>query len=265
MEQENPIFKFLNENKLTDLDEKSFLDKYSNPEKAKEIHSFMAQNKLTNLDENQFFDKYLKKKEPASSAVTNLLKPLPQSGEQPKAGFPTSPSEAMKVSAQLESTKKQKEKTNLDYLKDINNTYKERIATSQERVNAKRELTQLQPQIEGAYSQLQQLQNAYQDPSVPIDQKKQAFNSYNTLLTQIEPIRSRYDELSSKYNDLVKQDKQQVAKLKDLDNQRQLHLKGEFSIGKDLIEKNNGSIWAESVLGKGSKFYISLKKMAENS
>ena len=104
MEQENPIFKFLNENKLTDLDEKSFLDKYSNPEKAKEIHSFMAQNKLTNLDENQFFDKYLKKKEPASSAVPNLLKPLPQSGEQPKAGFPTSPSEAMKVSTQLEST-----------------------------------------------------------------------------------------------------------------------------------------------------------------
>lgn len=202
-----------------------------------------ANNPKYNSDWNVINSKFpefqsdLKKKEPASSAVPNLLKPLPQSGEQPKAGFPTSPSEAMKASTQLESTGKQKQKTNLDYLKDINNTYKERIATSQERVNAKRELMQLQPQIEGAYSQLQQLQNVYQDPNVPIDQKKQAFNSYNTLLTQIEPIRSRYDELSSKYNDLVKQDKQQVAKLKDLDNQRKLHLKGEFSISKDFIEK----------------------------
>lgn len=100
MEQENPIFKYLKENQMTDLDEKSFLDKYSNPQKAKEIHSFMVENELTDLDEKKFFDAYLKKKEPASSAVPNLLKPLPQSGEQPKAGFLTSPSEAIKSTTQ---------------------------------------------------------------------------------------------------------------------------------------------------------------------
>jgi hypothetical protein len=105
MEQQNPIFKFFSENKLTDLDEKSFLNAYSKPENAKEIHSFMVENKLTDLDERKFFDEYLKKKEPASSGVPNLLKPLSQSSEQSNAGFRTSPSEAMKASTPSGSIK----------------------------------------------------------------------------------------------------------------------------------------------------------------
>lgn len=105
MAEQNPIFKFLSENNLTSLDEKSFTEKYSSPEKAKEIHSFMVKNDLTKLDEAQFYDKYLKKKEPASSGVPNLLKPLSQSSEQSNAGFPTSPSEAMKASTPSGSIK----------------------------------------------------------------------------------------------------------------------------------------------------------------
>jgi hypothetical protein len=60
--QDNPIYKFMKANDLTKLDEKAFLDKYSAPEKAKEIHSFMVSNKLTDLDDAKFYDKYLKKK-----------------------------------------------------------------------------------------------------------------------------------------------------------------------------------------------------------
>jgi hypothetical protein len=60
--QDNPIYKFMKANDLTKLDEKSFLDKYSAPDKAKEIHSFMVSNKLTDLDDAKFYDKYLKKK-----------------------------------------------------------------------------------------------------------------------------------------------------------------------------------------------------------
>jgi hypothetical protein len=105
MEEQNPIFKFLSENKLTSLDEKSFVDKYSSPEKAKEIHSFMVKNDLTKLDEAQFYDKYLKKKEPTTTEVPNLLKPLSQSSEQSNAGFRTSPSEAMKASTPSGSIK----------------------------------------------------------------------------------------------------------------------------------------------------------------
>ena len=60
--QENPIYKFMKANDLTKLDEKAFLDKYSAPDKAKEIHSFMVSNKLTDLDDAKFYDKYLKKK-----------------------------------------------------------------------------------------------------------------------------------------------------------------------------------------------------------
>jgi hypothetical protein len=62
MPDQNPIYDFLKSNKLTDLDEKSFVSKYSAPDKAKEIHSFFVENKLTDLDSAGFYDKYLKKK-----------------------------------------------------------------------------------------------------------------------------------------------------------------------------------------------------------
>jgi hypothetical protein len=62
MPDQNPIYDFLKSNKLTDLDEKSFVNKYSAPEKAKEIHSFFVENNLTDLDSAGFYDKYLKKK-----------------------------------------------------------------------------------------------------------------------------------------------------------------------------------------------------------
>ena len=62
MPDQNPIYDFLKSNKLTDLDEKSFVSKYSAPENAKEIYSFFIENKLTDLDSAGFYDKYLKKK-----------------------------------------------------------------------------------------------------------------------------------------------------------------------------------------------------------
>jgi len=65
MLDQNPIYDFMKSNKLTDLDEKSFLNKYSAPDKAKEIHSFFAENDLTDLDSANFYDKYLKKKDQA--------------------------------------------------------------------------------------------------------------------------------------------------------------------------------------------------------
>jgi len=62
MPDQNSIYNFMKSNNLTDLDEKTFVNKYSAPDKAKEIYSFMASNKLTDLDESKFYDKYLKKK-----------------------------------------------------------------------------------------------------------------------------------------------------------------------------------------------------------
>jgi hypothetical protein len=63
MLEQNPIYDFMKSNKLTDLDEKTFLSKYSAADKAKEIHSFFVENDLTDLDSAKFYDKYLKKKE----------------------------------------------------------------------------------------------------------------------------------------------------------------------------------------------------------
>jgi hypothetical protein len=65
-------------NNLTQLDEKAFIDKYSAPEKAKEVYSFFVDNKLTDLDSSGFYDKYLKKKAyGVASAPTESKSQLP--------------------------------------------------------------------------------------------------------------------------------------------------------------------------------------------
>ena len=89
--QDNPIFKFMKSNNLTKLDEKSFLDKYSTPEKAKEIHGFMLANKLTDLDETKFYDKYL------SSGLKKK--------EQEVSQYVSSPTPSQSVSPDLEKGK----------------------------------------------------------------------------------------------------------------------------------------------------------------
>jgi hypothetical protein len=75
MQDNNEIYQFMKANSLTDKDEKTFLNEYANPQKAKELYSFFQANKLTDKDENSFYDTYLKKKEPSLSSATKL--PLP--------------------------------------------------------------------------------------------------------------------------------------------------------------------------------------------
>ena len=62
---ENKIYGYLKEKNLTDLDEASWVAKYSEPENAKKVFSYFKEKQLTDLDETSFTDKYLKKKEPA--------------------------------------------------------------------------------------------------------------------------------------------------------------------------------------------------------
>jgi hypothetical protein len=52
--QDNPIYKFLKDNKLTTKNEDEFLKEYSNPEKQKELHKFMHDNQLTTKDFDTF-------------------------------------------------------------------------------------------------------------------------------------------------------------------------------------------------------------------
>lgn len=66
--EENPIYKFMRDNDLTQLDEKSFLDKYSDPNEATKIHKFMVDNDLTELPSTDFYNKYLSVKAPAKPA-----------------------------------------------------------------------------------------------------------------------------------------------------------------------------------------------------
>jgi len=77
MPEINEIYKFMKANSLTDKDEKTFLNEYSNPQKAKEVYSFFKENNLTDRDETSFYDTYLKKKEPTPSQSSNTQLPLP--------------------------------------------------------------------------------------------------------------------------------------------------------------------------------------------
>ena len=54
----NPIYKFMKENNLTQMDEASFVKAYSDPQKSAQIHKFMVDNKLTNLDAGAFHSAY---------------------------------------------------------------------------------------------------------------------------------------------------------------------------------------------------------------
>ena len=54
----NPIYKFMKENNLTQMDEASFNKAYSDPQKSAQIHKFMVDNKLTNLDAGAFHSAY---------------------------------------------------------------------------------------------------------------------------------------------------------------------------------------------------------------
>lgn len=86
LQEENPIYKFMKSNNLTDLNEGEFLTKYSAPNKAKEIHSFMVSNKLTDLDESNFYDSYLKKKDQGVSlSVSSPTQSLSPDFEKGKA------------------------------------------------------------------------------------------------------------------------------------------------------------------------------------
>ena len=68
--QDNEIYKFMKANGLTDKDQATFLNEYSNPKKAKEVFDFFKANQLTDKDETSFYDTYLKKKEPSISSAT---------------------------------------------------------------------------------------------------------------------------------------------------------------------------------------------------
>lgn len=64
------LYSYLKNNNLTDLDENTFYNKYSDPNKSKEIHSYLKQNNMTDLDASSFHSSYFgtpKKKEPSVS------------------------------------------------------------------------------------------------------------------------------------------------------------------------------------------------------
>jgi len=86
---DNEIYQFLKANKLTDKDESTFLNEYSDSTKAKELYGFFEANKLTDKDFNQFYDTYLKKKEVSTDGSkpyfdSRIFNPLAkQEGNQP--------------------------------------------------------------------------------------------------------------------------------------------------------------------------------------
>lgn len=62
----NPIYDFLKQNGLTQKDEASFLQEYSDSAKAQELHKFFQDNNLTQKGFDEFYGTYLKKKDGGS-------------------------------------------------------------------------------------------------------------------------------------------------------------------------------------------------------
>ena len=81
MAQENPIYKFLKENNLTQKDEASFVNEYSNPDKAHELYGFMQENNLTQKDFDSFYGEYFKKKVPTEGSGQDSASGAPISTE----------------------------------------------------------------------------------------------------------------------------------------------------------------------------------------
>src|SRR6056297_8186 len=108
MEDQNPIYEYLKEQGMTDLDEQSFLDKYSQPENAKEVYSYIKEQDMTDLSEEDFTSKYLKKKDqPTEDQSTESLSEASQSGME----------STQEVDGGLESTTKTEKK--VDPLEEI--------------------------------------------------------------------------------------------------------------------------------------------------
>lgn len=220
---------------------------------ASDIHSWIGKKDpsfVKDVPVDSFYNSInVKKKEPAISLGYKTTSELLESGGLPKQEKPL----VLKTAATTTPSVSTKQKTNLDYLTDINNLYKEKVSTSQERVNTKRELLNLQPQIDAAYSEIEGLTEISNNPELSIQERNNAIKNANALLEQISPIKLKYEELGLKYNDLVQKDKQAVIKLKELDNLRQSQLEKEFSIGKDLLEKT-GKGFVDAAAGMAGIF-----------
>jgi hypothetical protein len=79
----NPIYQFMKTNNLTDKDEKTFLNEYSDSKKAQELHTFMKDNDLTDKDSASFYDTYLKKKDGTTISGLTKLPSTSQGGNLP--------------------------------------------------------------------------------------------------------------------------------------------------------------------------------------
>jgi hypothetical protein len=96
---ENPIYKFMKENGLTQKDEATFVSEYSNPQKSAEIHRFMTDNGLTSKNYEEFYNEYFN---PSKKKVsTGSSEPAGQPGK------PSAPSFGQKVTEKIANSASQ--------------------------------------------------------------------------------------------------------------------------------------------------------------
>ena len=112
--KKHPIWEYLKQNNMTDLNESDFIMAYSDPEKAKKVWSYIKDNGMTSLDERSFYNSYfssdteyyqgLKKKEPSSQDLSQRQERSGASSQpvsQPVANDPYSLTEASKLRIEL--------------------------------------------------------------------------------------------------------------------------------------------------------------------
>ena len=54
--KKHPIWEYLKQNNMTDLNESDFIMAYSDPEKAKQVWGYIKDNGMTDIDERSFYN-----------------------------------------------------------------------------------------------------------------------------------------------------------------------------------------------------------------
>ena len=161
--------------------------------------------------EDEVFSKFpefdVKKKEPTTptfgqdvSAKLNLKTPTP-----------FTPSYGAK--SQSGGTKPKK---NIDYLNEIEGLYKQKVSTSQERLDYRRQLKDLEPKINELTSQVTALEAAYNDVNLPLQERNAAAQQLNVLTPQVQELSSTYDLAAKNYYSLSASDKRLATEIEQV-------------------------------------------------
>jgi len=164
--EENPIYSFMKANNLTTKDEATFMSEYSDVDKSQELWSFMNNNKLTEKPFDAFYGEYFEKKKPTgivkSEPLTVAEGATLAGGQSFGPGSQELPTKNSMGTIPSESTPKEK----VDLMREKLTLMNQRNANTASRIELKRGLNSMAPEIDAIQQQYKEYEAALQDASI---------------------------------------------------------------------------------------------------